>query len=463
MRPRWIRSEAGFVLPLVVGVGAVLMLLGTMMIIRASQNDRTAIASKATSRSLAVAEAGLTHFQSLINRNRILATLPSWDTWNSNDICPGVPDPNPVTYSQDFPSRWNDLGNSDTNGQFRLVKYTYTPGGNPTIPNLIGNAELIVEGRVNQEGGEDYRISTTRLAATFQVERSIRTSTDLPTLWIRSSQDSSVAPDVMFISSPGFYIWDSSCPNQSAPAQAQQFKSRLDPNFSDYREIPGLKFPELPSEGRSRPSLTTGVYELASINSPATPLEFPTSTQVLNGDKITYIIPKIELTGGEIRFRKPRVTSTLQEVNLYLDDSNALDISGGGKITVEPGIKLKIYAHGSISLISSSSNSTISSSDLTQIYSYTPDSIVISGSSNPPLNLFIFAPQSPVIFTDGANVRGGVWSRSLQGGSSAILERNIPGSPFYSSIQVPRIKPISSWRRCRLPTPLEPADSCPAQ
>jgi Tfp pilus assembly protein PilX len=473
MKPVLVRSDRGFVLPLSVAVGAILMLLGVMMIMRASQGDKTAIATKSNSRSQAVAEAGLTHVQSFLNRNRVLATACSTNTASSNCASPPA---NSLTWNNfcaptstspgaytSILSGWNDLNNAAANGQFRLVKYAFNPGSLPSDPPLLGEGVLILEGRVNQEGNEAFRISTTRLEAKFQAERTIDDIDDFPALWFSAATNSAASTDTTFTALPGFLIWDTSCPDQSNVTNVQQFKDRLAPNFSDYREIPGLSFPALPTAGQTQPS-GAGVYNLPI---PVTPsLQLPRLTDALDNYQITYIVPTTVLDNNkEIYFSKAN-HPTLQTVILYLGSGTSLDINNGGRIRLDPGINLKIYSHGPIDLSSTSSNPAIvSTSAITQLYSYTNSTINVSGSSGEPLRLFVFAPQSSVIF-DGANVRGGVWARSWQGSNSAILARDLPGSVFSmfsSEVQVPRMRSLTSWRRCRIPDPLEPPDSCPTQ
>jgi Tfp pilus assembly protein PilX len=474
MKPGLVQTERGFVLPLSVAVGAILMLLGVMMIMRASQGDKTAIAAKSTSRSQAVAEAGLTHFQSFLNQNRILATACSNNTAGSN--CAGPP-ADPLTWNNfcaptstssgaytNILNDWNDLNGVTANGQYRLVKYAFNPDSAPTDPPLLGEGELILEGRVNQEGNEAFRISTTRLEAKFQTERTIDDIDDFPALWFNRSSNSSTSTDVTFATLPGFLIWDTSCPDQSNASNVQQFKALLNSNVSDYREIPGLSFPDLPSEGQSKPSTGTGVYDLGTVINPSTPLELPRTGDSLSSNQITYIVSNIELSrnGAEIYIKKGD-GATPPTVILHLNDSGVLNIRDNGRIRLDAGVRLKIYSHGSsLTLNSTSSTAAILSNTSTQIYGYTPSTIGISGNSTTPLRLFLFAPQSAVVF-DGANVRGGVWAQSWQGTNSAVLVRELPSEQFSSTVQVPRMRPLTSWRRCRIPVAPEPLDSCPVQ
>jgi hypothetical protein len=507
MKPVLLRSDRGFVLPLTVGVGAILMLLGTMMIIRSSQGDRSAIAAKTTSRSLAVAEASVTNIQSLMNRYKALSTytycskvntpvnlsdpkcsdVASNTTWSSvsdKNFCGTPPSTRPgedyanlvKDYSDDF---LNDTWQNGNGGQFRLVRYVYTPEapGVTSIPRRLGSSELLVEGRVNQEnnGSASYRTSTTRLEVTFEnwMERLTNTEINvLPTLWIRANQDSGVGSSVTFSPSTspsvGFSIWDSTSPGTCDHAKVQQFRSLLISADDTYKlTSPELSFPTLPPEGNVVPSPPTPgsvVYSVPSItnSSPSAPSpSFPISGQVVHiqsggSHQITYLTPPINLANGQkLEIKQPNPTiSNLKTVALYVNGD--LTIQEGGQISVESGIQLKLYAHGAVTMNSSSSTKAIDSDSVTNLFGYTANPIVISGNSE--IKLFVLAPSAPIRFENSAKVSGAVWARSWIGGDSTSLVREF-SSDFLSQfpVDIPRMRPVSSWRRC----PVDQPTPCP--
>jgi hypothetical protein len=471
MQPRWIRSEAGFVLPLVVGVGAVLMLLGTMMIIRASQNDRTAIASKSTSRSLAVAEAGITHFQSFLNQNRLLTqicsvktTAPpcnnskSWQTVTYPDIqsstCPpasGSPLPSPdpsvlaQNYAQDFPNdTWQNVSANPEDGQFRLVEYTYNLDPDPgTAPNPDPTGILIVEGRVNQENNsETYRTSKSRLEARFRVPTEISSAGGVPGLWISDNNIADASGSTQLQSN----VRDSTCPPGNT-TRVDNLKSRqVNPPYT-YQTTPGLPFPPLPS----RPTPLHNLSAAINISSGSDTL--PQSGHT--GSVITYQIPSqggrsINLSGGStLTVGTP---GSNQTIALVLD--GGMTLSGGSRIQVIPGSRLVIYANGRIDL---SGGSGLNSVDVdfpenAQIYSYTADDVTLSGGSG--MRLFLFAPQSQVTFSSSSNVWGTIWARSWSGSGSALMRQwdnlNVAQLPLTGQ---PRLSPLFSWRRCPVDQP----------
>jgi hypothetical protein len=475
MRPRWIRSEAGFVLPLVVGVGAVLLLLGTMMIIRASQNDRTAIASKATSRSLAVTEAGITHFLSFLNQNRPLTqfcsvtkTAPpcnnpkSWQTVTYPDIqsstcapASGSPSPSPdpsvlaQNYAQDFPNdSWQNVSTNPDDGQFRLVEYTYTLDPDPaTAPNPDPTGILIVEGRVNQENNsETYRTSKSRLEVKFRLPSGINGAGGVPGLWIGDNNLSNASGGTTQIRSN---IRDSTCPPGDT-ARVANLKSRqvtVTPPPYTYQTTPGLPFPPLPSRPTPLHNLSTAI----NINSGSSTLPQTGHT----GGVITYQIPSqsgesINLSGGStLTVGTP---GSNQTIALVLD--GGINLSGGSQIQVASGSRLVIYANGRINLSGGSGFNSVEvdSPENAQIYSYTGDGVTLSGGSE--MRLFLFAPQAQVTFSSDSNVWGTIWARSWSGSGSALMRQwdslNVAQLPLTGQS---RLSPIFSWRRCPVDQP----------
>ncbi len=82
-------SEAGFALPISLGLGLIMLLIAATMIVRAQDDRTTALAQKATNQGLSAAETGITQYQALINRYRAIATYKDCEgTRNSSGTCP---------------------------------------------------------------------------------------------------------------------------------------------------------------------------------------------------------------------------------------------------------------------------------------------------------------------------------------------------------------------------------------
>lgn len=482
MKPLLVRSEQGFVLPLSVAVGAILMLLGVMMIMRASQGDRTAIASKFTSRSQAVAEAGVTHFLSFLNQNRRLALFcstlstgcsiiptKSWTNITNADIpvspnlCPGTPpspsptptatpSPDPATLAQTFAQgNWQDMNANPNDGQFRLVSYTYSLDPDPiTLPNPDPRGTMVVEGRVNQEANnsETYRTSKTRLEVQFQILDGPGGTNGLPGLWIN---DNTVA-DASGSTELRANVQDSTCP-PGDPDRVDKLKAALARGLaarpgSTYQPTPGAPFPPLPNNPWPGAASDPGYYAIPNINGN---LILPRSGDSPSGGVITYRIPaqggkSINLSGGST------LTVTGSEtIALVLE--GGMTLSGGSKIQVTLGSKLIVYANDDVTLSGGSGVNAVEvdSPENAQIYVYPPATdVTLSGGSQ--MHLFLFAPQSQVTFSSDSNVWGNIWARSWRGSGSALIRQWDALNWPVSLPPQPRLSPITSWRRCTVTT-----------
>lgn len=70
-------SEQGFAIPIAMGLGLVMILIGAMMIMRSQGDQVTASAQKSTAQSLSVAEIGITRVQDFLNKYRYFIKVPS--------------------------------------------------------------------------------------------------------------------------------------------------------------------------------------------------------------------------------------------------------------------------------------------------------------------------------------------------------------------------------------------------
>lgn len=210
-------GEQGFALPIAVGVGLLMLMVGATMIVRSQADVNTANAQKATARGLSAAEIGIARYQSIlvqtpeislypdcagVDRTNLAAgtactdgtTTQSW--YNATQIKPAAftcssnsTTISTTTIQQNASTEWRNVDNTDPNkGQYRLVKYTYgpTPGVYP------GTGVLTVEGRVDQSGSgstatTDPATSTTRLQVNVPVgPESVFDNYPFPGVWVKS-------------------------------------------------------------------------------------------------------------------------------------------------------------------------------------------------------------------------------------------------------------------------------------
>jgi hypothetical protein len=197
-------GQDGFALPIAMGFGLIVLVLGASTIVR-SQSDRvTSIAQRSTGQSLNAAEIGVARFQERLQLHRASARYPACVNWQpgtdlqpvtSDDICAdtgstaswfspaNIPDLNITCNGADGYSTlpaiatraWQNIDASDARrGQYRLIDYTY----NPTTQQ----GTLVVEGRVNPDNSDN--MGTTRLSVQIPV-RSVQGI--VPGLWVKDS------------------------------------------------------------------------------------------------------------------------------------------------------------------------------------------------------------------------------------------------------------------------------------
>ena len=166
--------DEGFTLPMVIAIGLVMILLGTINIVKSSEENITAISQNSSSDALAVAEVGVTKYRELLNQNRIL-TVHNHDQWNDADV-----DTNDNVSAQacnnmtTTPTGWKDGGtaaapNSTTKwwnlaenidgttgddpiGAYRLISYEYDIDGQ-SIAKDEDNDGNLDDTTLNDENG----------------------------------------------------------------------------------------------------------------------------------------------------------------------------------------------------------------------------------------------------------------------------------------------------------------------
>ena len=105
------RIEAGFALPIAVGVGVIMILLATTMIIRSNQSQVASLTQRSSNKSLAAAESSVSQLIALFNKYRVFTTRESseWETLrNTIQSLPGC-----GSYAQS-PTKNPDSSNFDS-------------------------------------------------------------------------------------------------------------------------------------------------------------------------------------------------------------------------------------------------------------------------------------------------------------------------------------------------------------
>lgn len=187
------KSQAGFALPVAIGMGLIILLVGLTMLLRSQDSQVSAIAQKDTAKSLNAAETGVNEIRNLINDYRELAEFPACDgVWDSNNLCPDgssikswknpgniantflgcVADNNSRITNLAKRTVWHAVDSTDdSQGEYRLIDYD--------VASDTGT--LTVQGRVN--AGQPSE-SVSQVAVQFRVFPS---PSNLPGLWVRDS------------------------------------------------------------------------------------------------------------------------------------------------------------------------------------------------------------------------------------------------------------------------------------
>ncbi len=319
-------STQGFVLPLAMGFGLVVVLIGTTMILR-SQTDRTAASSQTmTVLGLTAAETGIGRIQALMNRNRAIAIYPACPeataascktpnpdnppniTWkNPKDIeglgkCTGSAD----EVKQAATRTWKDIPGG---GQYRLFDYTYD--------DVTSRGLLIVEGRANPNAAAN--VPVTRLQVGVSVF-DVSPQQPVPALWLT---DNSPLNKDRFT---GDIVY-STC---SLPGKVTEKDNLTDPAAYDIiTTAPGTR-PKLPK----LPELTkrNDILNAPDIWDTVLPRLGDNSTEIDGRRIFTYVVSELKGAASQtINIKVEKDTDIVDIVvqgDIELKDSAALNPNG---------------------------------------------------------------------------------------------------------------------------------------
>ncbi|MBD2293558.1 hypothetical protein H6G06_08665 [Anabaena sphaerica FACHB-251] len=455
-------GESGFAIVIAVSLGLIMILVGLTMTMRSQGDQIVASTQKATERSLAVAEKGVSYYHQFLNTNRLLATYPdcanktrtavnescgdpttttntgqmSWSNANETGVkIPGlVAGCSSGTSTSDIQTTfastdWKPVDSTDsTKGEFRLVSYKYTgdPGGFSADPSLqvLGRGILTVEGRItNPSANNAASKSISRLQVNIPVRK----------------------PDVNNIPIPGVWVGGSSADDPSATGgntiQGNVLVNNCDINLTTVNVTTGytknkteMQMPGVPS----RPP--TGVINLQTINSST-----PGATSAPGGATLT--LPRT--SGATI----DATTSFNGATYVYSVDA----IAQNTKLNITPGQKVVIFLTGSIN-----ANNVTITHNCTGVTGCKATNFQIFGEAttgNPKICLnggnyfdaFILAPEYMVGVQGGAGgaggVNGAVWTKvwGNQGNSANVATGQDGGAGCGSNSSNVVVKQTGDW------------------
>jgi hypothetical protein len=419
-------NQAGFALPVAIGMGLVMIIVAASMIGRA-QSDRVITNSqRETSRSLSASEAGIIRVQSFLDRHKLLAThnLSEWSTTLDN-----LPTPQASCRLIDLilakqqtelfkNNNWIDLDNRDRNkGRYKIIDYQYRDGvGKLTIAGEIdtynttqnsSKSTLTVEIPI---GNESAKIAPPALwANTFNLN---------PNQKVTGQIQAAACPQLPATDPDGIVGVDASNIKLISGVPSGQIVA--DP----FIPIPAPKV--APATAIPLAAITASIQlpRLRSIDIPDAKGEYH------------YLVDIDDATSGHsIKLKdldsiKIDVTAS-QKVNLYLKGN--IDLAGGQTLNVNPlHPNLRIYGSSQTLKFSIKDNASITAF----IHAPFADAKSIS-SSTPNLN---------------KNITGGLWVNSWDSATSpteipVIQSGNWSDFGIAKIDQPAQISPVSSWQR----------------
>ena len=419
------RSQAGFTMPLALGMGLMMIIVAASIIGR-SQSDRiTTNSQKESSRALSVSEAGVVRVQSYLDRHKFLATknLNAWvntlDLLPASQVgCSSINFTQARQQAQLFVSNsWIDLDPSNpTKGRYKLVDYQYQNGSSKlTIASEIAPynsnqnksiSKLLVEIPI---GSESAKIAPPALwANTFNLNWNQKITGQIRAVacpLAPASDPDGVAGvaqsnlNLIGGGSNGQIIAD---PFTAIPVpKVAPTTATLIPAITSSIQFPRVGFTDLPD-------VNNEYHYLVDIDNPSS--GYSIRLQDIDTLKLN-VLPN-------------------QKVNLYLKGN--IDLAGSQTLGVDPTHpNLRIYGSSQTTKLTIKNNATITA------FIHAPFADARSLSAVPSLN---------------SGVRGALWVESWDSATSAndlpiIQIGNWADLGLKKVEQPPQLSPTSYWHR----------------
>ncbi len=418
--------EAGFALPVAIGMGLVMIIVAASLIGRA-QSDRVITNSqRETSRALSTSEAGIIRVQSFLDRHKILATknLNEWSSTlgklsTSQANCRLIDLPLAKQQAEIFKNNsWIDLDRIDRNkGRYKIVDYQYREG--------VG--KLTVSGEIDA-----YNTTQNSAKSTLTVEIPI------------GNESAKIAPPALWAN-----IFNLN-PNQKVTGQIQA---------AACPQLPATDLDGITGVDASNITLVGGVATGQIIADPFTPIPAPKiapATAIpLAAITNSIVLPRLKSidtpdANGEYHYLVD-IDNATSEHSIKLKDLDTI------KIDVTATQKVNLYLKGNIDLAGSQTINVNPTHPNLRIYG-SAQTLKFSIKENASITAFIHAPFadaksiSSITSNPNKNITGGLWVNSWD---STTIPNEIPiiqagdWSDFgIAKIEQPsQISPVSSWQR----------------
>jgi hypothetical protein len=417
--------QQGFSLPLAIGVGISMLLLGSLMIARSHVDQTSALAQVETAGALGVAEAGVARTMSMLNSPNFahllrrsydqdrgdgqaylgpdqilrsgdeataLALINQWDDPSGGCSAPS---------NTDFATLVNGtIGTGTNQGTYEVLAYRFSPSSQ--------TASLLVEGRFGR--------SISRVQVAFNLRtRNSSGSNGFPGLYARQTIGLA-GNNVIRVTGETGVSANVICQDCIVPATP----TTCDP-VTGQPTADGLKL----AFGRNTSSNIHGRSLIATLSSPDIPVPTPPPASAAG----RYDLP----TGitASVTLPRPGDTPDADRVFHYVIDS--INLSGSNNITINSSAgRVRLYVNGDVRLTGSGGFTHSGSPDRFVLFgsnlATTSQAVELGGGTTTP-HMFVYAPHATVRMSSSAGVpkiQGAAWVGRWDGSGAANAEIQVP-------------------------------------
>jgi hypothetical protein len=413
-------SQAGFTMPLAVGMGLI-MIIVTASIIGRSQSDRTTTSfQKESDRSVSIAESGVVRVRSYLDRHKFLATksLTNWvNTLDSLSLaqsgCGSIDFTQAKQQAQLFKDGiWIDLDSSNPKkGRYKIVDYQYQNGiGKLTIASEIAPYN------------STQNISSSKLSVEIPI----------------GSESANILPPALWADT--FNLSSA----QQITGQIRSVSCPLPP-LNDPDGVAGVNYGNLMTGGQiiADPFASMPLPKVA----PTTAILIPAITSSLQLPRIGYI--DLPDANNEYHYLVD-LDSSSSGHSIKLQDGDSIEVN------ILPNKKVNLYLKGNIELAGSKTIGVDPTHPNLRIYG-SSQTTKLTIKSNAAITAIIHAPLADARSLSGtprigSGVMGAVWVKSWDSATNAndlpIVQVGTWADFGITKVeQPPQLSSVSSWQR----------------
>jgi hypothetical protein len=423
------RTQAGFAVPLALGLGLVMIIVAASTIGRSQSDRNTTSSQKETGRALGVSEAGVVRVQSFLDRYKLLATK-NLDKWV--DTLALLPSEQAncslldlIALKQQVEifknNQWIDLDNKDLNkGRYQLVDYRYQ----------AGVSKLTVAGAIDV-----YNTTKNSAKSTLTVEIPV------------GSEDAKVSPPGLWAQTLKLIPSQQVTGNIRAVTCPQITATNPDGltgvNRTNIAEVDAKPTGQIIADPFTAiPQTKTAPTNAIKLDAIVKSIDLPRTGDNPDNGEYHYLVDIDSVSSGfsiklkDIGHIKINLRKNDKKINLYLKGN--IDL-GGGKITDADGNRSSLRIYGGEQTLK----------------------LIIK--DNASINAFIHAP-----FAEAQNIKfsskplgqitGGIWVKSWdsvsgKGNSSIVQVGNWSDFGVDKIARPAQLNPIGSWQRVETTPP----------